>query len=576
MYRYDYARWVLGFLAATGAVACSDDDGQDGDEGTVGTTTMALECDTRNEAQATVVDSDVTADTTWSGVVYVENSVAVRNAKLTIEPGTSIVMGADAELGIGANGSSATLEAAGTAEAPIRFCGREEGAGYWGSLRVRDGVSADSVLANVLVADGGGIATHDAAVSFESGIQIDNLQVKNSGKVGVYATSFAGDSRRLSVQGSAGAAVVLDGTAAVSEFPRGGTISDNGEDVVRLTFTDIDEDTTVHKLDVPYVQAHVVNVHEANLTFDAGTDYRFAAGAGLEIGSNRSVAAVHVNGTAEEPVQMHGEIEAAGSWAGLVIRGNVSADSELRHLELSHAGSSDSASLVVQAPITIDHVSLSDNTKGVRIDAQGLKEGSANLSVTSSGAPPLIVEANALVSLPQGGTFTGNTADYIAVEGGDYTKVGTVADLGVPYRVLGSIETQGGSSLTLAPGTEFVMSEDTILRIGENGASAAFAAEGSDEAPIRFVGLEPVAGYWGGVELGSNMATSSHLSYVQIQHGGGSTMGACLRLSSAVEIENSSFSNCAGFGLLHPTGDLSDYASGNTFEGNVSGAVGIF
>jgi hypothetical protein len=579
MYRYIDTRWLLGFLALTGVVACSSDDDSESDGAgadSLGTSVTALECDTRRAAQAALVKDDITADTTWSGVVYVERSIDVRQATLTIAPGTSIVMGANAELGVGAEGSTAALDASGTSEAPIRFCGGEERAGYWGSLLIREGVAEDSVLANVLVSEGGGIATHDAAVSFESGIHVDNLQVQNSGKAGVYATSFAADSQRLSVQGSAGAAVVLEGAAAVTAFPRGGTIADNGEDVVRLTFTDIDEDMTVHELDVPYVQAHVVSTNEANLVFEAGTDYRFAAGAGLEIGSNRSVAAIHVNGTAEKPVRMGGEIEDAGSWAGLVIRGNVSADSELRHLALSHAGSADSASLVVQAPITVDHVSLSDNTKGVRIDAQGLKEGSVSLSVTRSGAPPLTVEADALVSLPQDSAFTGNTSDYVAVLGGDYTKVGTVLDLGVPYRVLGSIETQGGSSLTLAPGTEFVMSEDTILRIGDNGGSAALTAEGTAEAPIRFVGLEPVAGYWGGLELGSNMVSSSHLSYVEIQHGGGSTMGACLRLSSAIQVENSSFSNCAGFGLLHATGDLSDYAVSNTFDANVSGAVGIF
>jgi hypothetical protein len=438
---------------------------------------------------------------------------------------------------------------------------------------VREGAAADSVLSNVLVSDGGGIATHDAAVSFESAVRIDNLQVRNSGKAGVYAESFAESSQRLSVEGSAGVAVVLDGAAAVTHFPRGGTIAANGEDVVRLTFSDIDEDTGFHELEVPYVQVNAVTAEDATLTFDAGTEYHFAAGAGLVIGSG---AAIQVDGSEQKPVVLRGELEDAGSWTGLVIRANASADSALHHLELSHAGGSASAALHVQAPITIDHVDVKDSARGVRIDAQGLQAGSANLTVSRSGAPPLVVEADALVSLPQGGTFNGNEEDYIAVEGGIYTKVGTVADLGVPFRVLGSIETEDGSSLTLAPGTEFVMAEDTVLRIGADGGNAIFQAEGTADAPIRFVGLEPVAGYWGGVELGSNMASSSHLSFVEIRHGGGSTMGACLRLSSSVEVENSTFGDCAGFGLLHETGDVSDYAISNTFEGNVSGGIGIF
>jgi hypothetical protein len=577
MYRHDNGRWVLGFVALMGSVACSSDDDAPGDGGELGTGEQAITCDTREAARATtVVDADIESDTTWSGVVFVEESVAVRGATLTIEPGTSIVMGADAELSIGESGGSAKLTAAGTAAAPIRFCGSEEEPGYWGSIRVREGVAADSVLSNVLVSDGGGIATHDAAVSFESGVRIDNLQVRNSGKAGVYAESFAENSQRLSVEGSAGVAVVLDGAAAVTRFPRGGVIAGNGEDVVQLTFSEIAEDTRFHELEVPYVQLNAVTASDAALTFDAGTEYHFAAGAGLEIGADGSAGSILVNGSAEAPVVLRGELEDAGSWTGLVIRPLVSADSALKHLELSHAGAEGSAALHVQAPITIDHVSVKDSARGVRIDGQGLKEGSTNLSVTRTGAPALVVEADALVSLPQGGTFNGNVEDYIAIVGGDYTKIGTVADLGVPYRVLGSLETQAGSSLTLAPGTEFVMTEDTTIRIGADGGSAIFEAEGSADAPIRFVGLEPVAGYWGGVELGSNMASSSHLSFVEIRHGGGSTMGACLRLSSAVEVENSTFGNCAGFGLLHETGDTSDYAVSNTFEGNVSGGIGIF
>lgn len=577
MYRHDHGQWVLGFVALAGAVACSSDDDAPGDGGDLGTGAQAITCDTREAAQATtVVDADIDSDTTWSGVVFVEESVDVHDATLTIEPGTSIVMGADAELSFGGNGGTARLAAAGTSAAPIRFCGREEEAGYWGSLRLREDVATDSVLSHVLVSDGGGVATHDAAVSFEGAVRIDNLQVKNSGQVGVYAERFAENSQRLSIEGSVGAAVVLDGTAAVTHFPRGGAISDNGEDVVRLTFTEIDEDTSFHALAVPYVQVNAVAAHEATLVFDAGTEYQFAAGAGLELGADGSVTTISVNGTEAEPVVLRGEIADAGSWTGIAIRGNVSTDSALHHLEISHAGGSDSAALHIQSAITVDHVAVKDSEEGVRIDAQGLKAGSTALSVTRTGAPPLVVAADALVSLPQGGSFSGNEEDYIAISGGDYTAVGTVVDLGVPYRVLGTIETQGGSSLTLAPGTEFVMAEDTTIHVGADGGSATFAAEGTADAPIRFIGLEAEAGYWGGVELGSNMASSSRLSYVEIRHGGGGTMGACLRLSSTVEVANSTFGNCAGFGLLHETSDISDYAASNTFEGNVSGGIGIF
>jgi hypothetical protein len=135
-----------------------------------------------------------------------------------------------------------------------------------------------------------------------------------------------------------------------------------------------------------------------------------------------------------------------GYWDGVIIRGNVLSNTTLSHLQILHAGANMPA-LTMSAPATLDNVSLDQNATGARIDEQGVSEDSQNLSITGTAGVPLTVPPNALVSLPEGGDFTGNESDRIAVEAGSYTETGVVPNLGVPYLIMGDIDTHASSML---------------------------------------------------------------------------------------------------------------------------------
>jgi len=76
---------------------------------------MVSNCSGVAAAVATVGSADVTADTTWSGTVFLTRPVNVQNgARLTIAPGTNLVMGADTYLAVGDKISGGALNAAGT------------------------------------------------------------------------------------------------------------------------------------------------------------------------------------------------------------------------------------------------------------------------------------------------------------------------------------------------------------------------------------------------------------------------------------------------------------------------------
>lgn len=550
-----------GSAGETGSAGTSSSGagGTAGGGGTGGGTVTVFECGSRAAATATVVEADIVEDTTWSGTVRLEGDVTVTaGATLTIEPGTQVIAAVDSQLEVGWNSNAATLLAEGTAAEPILFCGATADAGFWRGVIVRNNVTSNSKLHNVLIADAGGT---QQALLIESELSLQNVQIESSESDGVRARQFADDSTGLSVRGAAGFAVALTDARAVSPFPLGGTFSDNGLNVVQLEFDDIPISAAFHDPGIPYVQESAVTVTEgATAHFDAGVEYQFAADAYLEVGWNSNDAIVEIAGTAEAPVVFRGVDEAPGYWGGLLVRNNVRTSSTIANLILRHGGGAGDPALRIEAAIQLNDVTLELNETGAWIGAQGLDEASANLSITTTEAVPLTVPPNALITLPEGGTFTGNQTDHIAIEAGDYSVTGTVPNLGVPYRVLGAIDTVE-SSMTIAAGSHFIMSADADIEFGWNGNTATIIAEGTAAAPIRFTGLDEVAGYWGGLIIGTNVLSASKLDYVEVSHAAAS----CLRVQSSIDVTNSTFSNCTGFGILKDAEDPNLYTETNTF-----------
>lgn len=550
--------------AGAGGSATAGSSGSSGSAGTSGDGADAgsglVGCGSRSIAAATVVRDTISTSQTWSGTVYVQGAISVvEGAVLTIEPGTHVIFAADAQLDVGWNSGAATLLANGTEAAPISFCGQSGDPGYWKGLLIQNNVTSNSVLEHVLVADAGG---EGQALLVNAEVKVSDVVVDNAEGVGVRAAAFAESSARLSVSNTAGVPVVLTSPEALSPFPLGGEFTDNTDNTVHLDFTDIAGLTVVHDVSIPYVVDHAVDVNEgADLTFEAGVEARFAADAGLEIGWNSGDVVFHVAGTEAKPVQFRGVSEEPGFWEGLTIRLNVRTSSVLSHLQLRNAGGGDDGALRIEAKIQVNDVELGQNEKGAWIGAQGLATSSTNLSITSTEAVPLTVQPDALISLPAGGTFTGNSVDQIAVEAGDYSVSGTVPNLGVPYRVLGDIDTLQNSSMTIAAGTHFVMTADADIEFGWNGGSATIVARGTASAPIQFAGVDATAGFWEGLIVGTQVLSSSAFEYVEIADAGPS----CLTLQRDLSVTNSSFSRCETYGITKPDDDLTNYELTNTF-----------
>lgn len=578
---------VIWLMAALTLTACASDDediddgsgagaddsggggsdtstgGSDGGSEVTGTT---ADCDDRSVSGAMDVSGVIREDTTWSGLIHVTDNVTVREgATLTIEPGTKIIVAVDREIDVGWNSNVATFFADGTADKPIAFCGESEGAGFWTGLRVGSNVTSDSYMRQVLVEDGGGAS---AALILESPIHIENVEIHLSGSDGLWASHFAQDSANLTVSDAAGMPVALTNPSALTTFPLGGSLSGNDVDMVGLRFSRMDVETIIHALPIPYLQEDEVLVRAgAALTFEAGVEYRFARDTYLDVGWNSNDAEFQVEGTEAEPVVFRGENDDIGSWYGIYVGRNVTSNSTITHAEIHHAGVDGGYALVVHAAVALQDVVLQDNAHGAWISNSGLSADSANLTITSTGDIPLTVEPNALVSLPEGGTFTGNTDDVIAVEGYVMTQTGTVADLGVPYLLPDGLQMRDGAEVTIAPGTDFIMGLETLFEAGWNSHDSALYAVGTAESPITFTGENGQKGDWEGIRIGRNVSSDSELSYVEVGHtGSGNALLGGLVLNRPIAVNNCRFFAGAESGIVRDANDTNDYLTTNVFE----------
>jgi hypothetical protein len=530
-------------------------------------------CGSPDTTGATTISGYIDGDQNWSGVVIVDGEVHTEAGKITIAAGTQFVMGVDSSIEFGWNGNAGTVIASGTEDAPITFCGETDEAGFWKSVSFASNITSNSKFENVLIKNAGGDAGDSAsALYLNADVLINNVVVEGSGNIGVSALDFDDASSGLFVTGSASYPVALNAAPAVTHLPTGSGLTGNAKDFAVVNLDYIEDDTTFHDLDVPYLIASSISAEAIALTFEAGVDAVFASDQFLDVGWNGNDATLQIEGTKANPVVFRGQDERPGFWAGVTVESNVRSASKIEYLELRNGGGSDSAALRVRSPITISHVTLDGNEMGANIEAVGLAEGSTDWKITGGSDVPLTIAPEAWVSLPTASSFTGNDRDMIVVLGGYPVLEGTILNPGVPYSLKDSINFSDGTNLTIEAGTEFQMGSDGQLTIGWNGGAAEFHANGTEDAPIRFVGAQDRAGYWGGVYVDNNVDSASNMDWVEI-HNAGVEGSAALHLNSPISVQNCTFADSEGWGIIKSADDDTDYEANNTFDNVAQGNV---
>jgi hypothetical protein len=119
--------------------------------------------------------------------------------KLTIQPGTNIVMGSATSI---STTSTGTINAIGTASNPIIFKGLDSIAGYWGSIDIQSNTANTFQYCNI--SDGGGNAYFDIYsnnrgligtymyIPAARSISVTHCTLADSGSSGVYVSASDG------------------------------------------------------------------------------------------------------------------------------------------------------------------------------------------------------------------------------------------------------------------------------------------------------------------------------------------------------------------------------------------------
>lgn len=264
------------------------------------------------------------------------------------------------------------------------------------------------------------------------------------------------------------------------------------------------------------------------LTIAAGTQVFVEPDGLIEIGWNGQQHEIEVQGTEASPVRFCRAKRTGANWRGIVIGGGVLSSSALKYAVIEGAGQGGDA-LVLGTGILIDHVWVRDSASN-GVQASDFRDDSADLTVTSSAAAPLVLsDSPAVHHLPRGGKFTGNKEDVAHVTFSSFSLDTQFHEIGIPYQLDRGLSQRGMSKLDVDPGVEWRVGIDQGIELGWNGARVEVHMDGTEAKPIVIRGADERKGSWSGMVIQGGVFATSTLKFVTISHGGG-TDGAGLSI----------------------------------------------
>jgi len=277
----------------------------------------------------------LTESATWAnlGVPYVlrgdvnVDGFAARPAVLTIDAGTTFLVGDGVSITVGTAGD-AGLVVDGTTAAPVRFTafGAAMG-GYWGGLSLgRYTLPEYASVQHALLEWGGGNGAALSATDVD--VLVNDVTLRSSVDAGFRlagAAAFQTGSRDLTSTGSRVPGTVS--ATSVASIPTATTVlTGNTLDMLEIdAATPIVESTTWPLLDVPYWVLGTVNVRgwaeaPAVLTLSPGSTLYFGFNAGLNVSTPSGAGGLLALGTPSAPIVLTaGMANEHGAWRGLAF-----------------------------------------------------------------------------------------------------------------------------------------------------------------------------------------------------------------------------------------------------------------
>jgi len=306
----------------------------------------------------------------------------------------------------------------------------------------------------------------------------------------------------------------------------------------------IASDIMLTALDSPHVVTGDVQIKNGvTVTLEPGAVVMFAGNTNLRInvGAN-SAGALMANGG--EPglgdqivftrLQDVGGPAPSGHYRGLRFGANViSAATMLRNVVLEFGGRQNTDTnrgavevLSGSAP-DIQHSIIRESLNYGLFAQSGAGSDTtdwfAGNQLTANGRSPISIGSDDVSTLGMNLDLSGNGADRVFVRGSTVARANAAwANYGVPFYLSSGILVRGGSTMTVAPGTEMRFASGRRLEVSTGSEEGTLVAAGTPEMPIRMIAD---SGTWDGVRLAGLIQPGTVLRSVRIEDFSGAITG---------------------------------------------------
>src|SRR5699024_9223651 len=251
---------------------------------------------------------------------------------------------------------------------------------------------------------------------------------------------------------------------------------------------------------------------EGDFTVDAGVVVDFEKDAGLQLGNNKNIK-IQMNGTADKPIILTGMQKDKGSWRGIQIASDNTAN-QMNYVTVEYAGQTGrggwgqkgSVIGVAGGVMKMDHCTIQHGAiYGLHWVDGALNAGELVLSnSTFTGNDiPVHTSVNHINSIDGTSTYTGNVNNYVELRGDDVYQDVTFHKLDVPFLSVGfKPDNKEKRNITFEPGVTLLMEAGSQIHF--NNAfhnDHEIIMKGTAEEPITLRGKEEVAGYWNGIQI---------------------------------------------------------------------------
>lgn len=206
------------------------------------------------------------------------------------------------------------------------------------------------------------------------------------------------------------------------------------------------------------------------------------------------------------------------------------------------------------------NLKITDSTvsNGIYISDVRITPNIANNTFSNFDNSPLHAGANIIGQILANNTFNGMSSNgRIEVVGEEVTQDSLWKKYAAPYVVSGTVKAY--KALTIEPGTVVKFASGAGMEVGNNSPGGRLIANGTASNPLVFTANQPAptAGYWKGISIAGDAASSSTLTNVIIEYGGygGQYSNANLSLvSTSPLIRNIVARHSAGSGICINSG----------------------